>query len=308
MGVWGVKNFYVTMENLSEEESVFSFGYFAIVVASALLATGGLLVNSIPVIIGSMCIAPFLGPSRAVCIGDVYQKWKTVGKGLVKQIVGLLAIGSVLGFFVTMSFQQFAPGITVTPEIIARTFPRLSSLYLAVFVAVASGVAASLALVAKPKIVSQPMQQLLDVMIGAEIAISLIPPAAVVGMGFAFNQPEISFQALGLLVINVTCLDFIAMLALYLRGVNLRLLQLEKTIRQTTEKIINDVVNADQISTEVTLQSNNKADVFVRIEASEGQCESPQLLPDRISAEIIKVTGISNKVKIMTIPVCISAS
>jgi uncharacterized hydrophobic protein (TIGR00271 family) len=308
MGVWGVKNFYATMENLCEEESVFSFGYFAIVVAAALLATGGLLVNSIPVIIGSMCIAPFLGPSRAVCIGGVYQKWKTVGKGLVKQIVGLLAIGSVLGFFVTMAFQQFAPGITVTPEIIARTFPTLSSLYLAGFVAVASGVAASLALVAKPQIVSQPMQQLLDVMIGAEIAISLIPPAAVVGMGFAFNQPEVSFHALGLLVINVACLDFIAMLALYLRGVNLKLLQLEKTIRQTTEKIINEVVKADEISTEVTLQSNKKADVLVRIEASEGQCESPQLLSDRISAEISKETGISNKVKIMTIPVCVSAS
>jgi len=308
MGVWGVKNFYATMENLCEEESVFSFGYFAIVVAAALLATGGLLVNSIPVIIGSMCIAPFLGPSRAVCIGGVYQKWKTVGKGLVKQIVGLLAIGSVLGFFVTMAFQQFAPGITVTPEIIARTFPTLSSLYLAGFVAVSSGVAASLALVAKPKIVSQPMQQLLDVMIGAEIAISLIPPAAVVGMGFAFNQPEISFQALGLLGINVACLDFIAMLALYLRGVNSKLLQLEKTIRQTTERIINEVVKADEISTEVTLQSHKKADVLVRIEASEGQCESPQLLSDRISAEISKETGISNKVKIMTIPVCVSAS
>ena len=48
--------------------------YFAIVVAAVLLAIGGLLVNSIPVIIGSMCIALFLGPSRAVCIGGAYQK------------------------------------------------------------------------------------------------------------------------------------------------------------------------------------------------------------------------------------------
>jgi len=308
MAVWGVKNFYANMENLSEEGSEFSFGYFALVVAAALLATGGLLVNSIPVIIGSMCIAPFLGPSRAVCIGGVYQKWKTVAKGLVKQIVGLLAIGSTLGFFVTMAFQQFAPGVTVTTEIIARTFPTLSSLYLAGFVAITSGVAASLALVAIPKIVYQPMHQLLDVMIGAEIAISLIPPAAVVGIGFAFNQPDVSFQALGLLVINVICLDFIAMLALYLRGVDLKLLQLEKVIGETTEKIINEAVKVEEISTEVTLLSHKKADVLVRLEASEGQCEAPQLLAERIFAEISKETGISNKVKIMTIPVCIYAS
>lgn len=308
MAVWGVKNFYVALENICEKGSEFSSGYFSLVVTSALLATGGLLVNSIPVIIGSMCIAPFLGPSRAVCIGGVYQKWKTASKGLIKQTLGLLVIGSTLGFFLTFAFQQFAPDITVTSEIIARTFPRLSSVYLSVFVALTSGVAASLVLVAEPKIVSGPLQQLLDVMIGVEIAISLIPPAAVVGIGFAFNQPEISFQALALLVINVFSLDFIAMLALHLRGVNLKLLQLEKNIRDTTEKIINEYVKADEISTDVILQSHKKADVLVRVEASEGQCEAPQMLAERISAEISKETGISNKVKITTVPVCVYTS
>jgi uncharacterized hydrophobic protein (TIGR00271 family) len=308
MAVWGVKNFYVALENICEEGSEFTFGYFALVVVAALLATGGLLVNSIPVIIGSMCIAPFLGPSRAVCIGGLYHKWKTVAKGLVKQIVGLLAIGSALGFLITMSFQQFAPSITVTTTIIARTFPTLTSLYLSSFVAISSGIAASLALVAKPRIVSLPIQQLLDVMVGAEIAVSLIPPAAVVGIGFALNQPEISFQALGLLAINVVCLDFIALLALYVRGVRLRPLQLEKKIREITKRTINDVVKADEISTSVTLQSNQKAEVVVRLEASEGQCDSSQLLAERISAKINKETGISNKVKIRTIQVCVSTS
>jgi uncharacterized hydrophobic protein (TIGR00271 family) len=308
MAVWGVKNFYVALENICEEESEFTFGYFSLVVVAALLATGGLLVNSIPVIIGSMCIAPFLGPSRAVCVGGLYHKWKTAAKGLVKQIVGLLAIGSALGYLTTMSFQQFAPSITVTTTIIARTFPTLTSLYLSSFVAIASGIAASLALVAKPKLVSLPIQQLLDVMIGAEIAVSLIPPAAVVGIGFALNQPQISFQALGLLVINVVCLDFIAMLALYVRGVGVKSLQLEKKIREITEKTILDVVKADEISTDVILQSQKKVEVLVRIEASEGQCGSTQLLVERISAEISKETGILNKVKIMVVPICVYSS
>jgi uncharacterized hydrophobic protein (TIGR00271 family) len=308
MPVWGVKNFYVALENICEEGSEFTFGYFSLVLVAALLATGGLLVNSIPVIIGSMCIAPFLGPSRAVCIGGLYHKWKTAAKGLVKQIVGLLAIGSALGYLITMSFQQFAPSITVTTTIIARTFPTLTSLYLSSFVAIASGVAASLALVAKPKLVSLPIQQLLDVMIGAEIAVSLIPPAAVVGIGFALNQPEISFQALGLLAINVVCLDFIAMLALYLRGVGIKPLQLEKKIREIIEKTINDVVGAGEISTDVILQSLKKVDVFIRLEAPEGHCGSSQLLVERISAEISKETGVSNKVKIMVIPICVHTS
>jgi uncharacterized hydrophobic protein (TIGR00271 family) len=308
MAVWGVKNFYAIMENFCEEGSEFSFGYFSLVVIAALLSTGGLLANSIPVVIGAMCIAPFLAPSRAVSIGGVYKRWKTAFKGLVKQMVGLLAIGSVLGFFVTIAFLQFAPEITVTPEIIARTFPTLSSLYLSVFVAISSGVAAALALVAKPRIVSLPLQQLLDVMIGAEIAISLIPPAAVVGIGLAFNQPEISFQALGLLVINVVCLDFIAMLALYLRGINFKLLQLEKTAKKTAENIINETVKAEEILTDVTLQSHKKADISVRIETLEDQCDAPQLLAERISEEISKETGISNKVKIVMSPICVYTS
>jgi len=91
MEVLGIRNFYSNLERLGEEGSEFSFGYIALVVVSALLATGGLLANSIPVIIGSMCIAPFLGPSRAVCIEGIYKNWKTVSRGLVKQLDFILS-------------------------------------------------------------------------------------------------------------------------------------------------------------------------------------------------------------------------
>lgn len=303
MAIWGYRNFYAALENMASEGSEFTFGYFSLVVVSALVATGGLLSNSTAIIVGSMCIAPFLGPSRAVCIGAVYQKWTAVARGLIKQTVGLVAVGSTLAFLATLAFRQFAPGITVTPEVIARTFPTLSSLYLAILVAIASGAAASLAIIANPKIVTGPMQQLIDVMIGTEIAISLIPPAAVGGIGFAFNQPEISLQALGLLAINVVCLDFIAMLLLHLRGINLKLLQIEKKMKETAEKIINETVNAVEISTDVTLQSYSNASVTVRIEASEGQHNEPKLLAEKISAGIRDETGISNKVKIVILPV-----
>jgi hypothetical protein len=57
--VYGVSNFYLHLEHLSEEGAKFTSGYFGLVVVSALLATGGLLANSIPVIIGSMCISKF---------------------------------------------------------------------------------------------------------------------------------------------------------------------------------------------------------------------------------------------------------
>jgi len=184
----GVRNFYSTLERLCDEGSKFTLGFFALVFVATLLATGGLLANSIPVIIGSMCVAPFLGPSRSVCIGGLYRKWNAAGRGLFKQLGGLLGIGSPVGFFVTFAFLRFAPEITVTPTIIARTFPTIQSVYLSSFVALASGAAASLALIASPSIVSDARHELLDVMIGAEIAVSMIPPCVCCGDRIGFRS------------------------------------------------------------------------------------------------------------------------
>jgi uncharacterized membrane protein len=256
-----------------------------------------------------MCIAPFLGPSRAVCIGGLYRKWKTVGRGLAKQLIGLLAIGSSLAFFVTLVFLRTAPEITVTPTIIARTFPTLTSVYLASFVALASGAAASLALIASPRIVSESWHELLDVMIGAEIAVSMIPPAAVVGIGLAFGRPDMAVQSLTLLLINVVCLDILSSIpVLYLRSVGLEPLRIEKKIRDAAEKTAKDVAEEDEIFTKVILLSGKKAEVLVRLQTTGTHNDVAPLLARRISEEIKKETGFSNSVKVMIVPVSIYSS
>lgn len=55
MKIWGVKDFYSNLERRSEEGSEFSLGYFALAAASTLIATGGLLANSVAVIVG-LCV------------------------------------------------------------------------------------------------------------------------------------------------------------------------------------------------------------------------------------------------------------
>ncbi len=311
MRVWGVRNFYSNTERVAEEGSKFSLGYCTLVVTSSLLATAGLLVNSVAVIIASMCIAPFLGPSRAVCVGWVYKRWKTVVKGLIKQLLGLWAIGSTTAFLVTVVFFRLAPEIIVTPEIMARTLPTLKDVYLAMFIATSAGVAASLALVASPRIVSESYQELpeahyrglFDVTIGVEIAIALIPPASVVGIGLAFGRFDILQHSLGLLLVNVWGLDIGGMIVLYLWGVEPKPLQLEKKIRKMTEETINDVVKADETSSEVILYSYEKADVYVRLYALEIPDHEDRLLARKVSQEIKKETGVSNSVRIITTPV-----
>jgi len=303
MRVYGVGNFYLHLEHLSEEGAKFTSGYFGLVIVSALLATGGLLANSIPVIIGSMCIAPLMGPSRAVSIGVIYKKWNTVGGGLAKQLIGMLVIGSPLAFFVTLAFLRIAPEITVNPAVIERTFPTLTSVYLASFIALASGAAASFALIASPRIVSESRQQLLEVIIGAEIAISLIPAAAVVGIGLAFGRPDMAVQALALLFINLVCLDFITSIpVLYFGGVKFEHLQIEKKIRDATEKTVNDIAENVETITEVIFQSDKKTNVVVQVQIAGLRSDRVPLFAKNISESIKKETGLSNSVKVTIVP------
>jgi hypothetical protein len=234
----------------------------------------------------------------------MYRKWKTVGRGLTKQLIGLLAIGSPLAFFVTLAFLRIAPGIAVGPVIIARTFPTLTSVYLASFVALASGAAASLTLIASPRIISESWQQLLDAMIGVEIAISLIPPAAVVGIGLAFDRADIAIQALALLFINVVCLNILGSIPiLYFRVGGLEPLRFERVMRDSVEKTVKSIDEKVEISTEVILRSNKKADVFVSVQATAAHSDVAPLLAKQISEEIKKETEFSNSVKVMLVPV-----
>lgn len=114
--------------------------------------------------------------------------------------------------------------------------PTTRDAVLSELIAVGAGAAASLSLTADPRIVAKPWGQIIDTMIGVEIAISLMPPAAVIGIYLAFGRPEISRNALWLLVVNVIGLDFLgSTLRLAIRGVPPHYLALEKTIRRTVE-------------------------------------------------------------------------
>ena len=89
-----VRNYYTALERRAVDGSAVTLGYVLMSVVAALLATSGLLLDSPTVVIGAMCIAPFLGPARAVCIGGLFGNWRLFFGGLAKQLVGLLVIGA----------------------------------------------------------------------------------------------------------------------------------------------------------------------------------------------------------------------
>ena len=303
-GVWEVRDYYITLEQQAQAGAEITFGYILMTLASAVLATGGLLLNSPAVVIGAMCVAPFLGPARAVCIGGLFRNRRVFLGGLVKQLFGLLIIGAGMAYVITALLQASVPEVGITPEILLRAMSTPRDVVLSVLIAVAAGAAASLALSADPRIVETPWGQVIDAMIGVEIAISLIPPASVVGIGLAFGRMDISRSAFLLLIVNVLGLDILgSMLTLFLRGVRAQYLVLEKAIRQAVEYTLAAVPGTTPMGStiHVTLLSHDVVNVQVTVRNQAGET-IPASLAQTIATEIKNRTGCRGEVAVEMIP------
>jgi len=303
-GVWEVKDYFTNLEQRALSGAQINMGFVLMVVASAVLATGGLLINNAAVIIGSMCVAPFLGPSRAVCIGGLFRNRKIFLGGLIKQLFGLLIIGAGVAYAITALLRASVPGVEITSEILLRSMPTTRDVILSIIIAVAAGVTASLSLTADPSIVETPWGQVFDAVIGVEIAISLIPPASVVGIGLAFGAPEISRNAFLLLLVNVLGLDiFGSMLMLTVRGIKRKYLDLEKKIRVVAESALMAApgVTALGSTIHVTLLAETAAKVNITVRRLVAD-QVPDSLAENISALIQEKVGCRSEVSVELIP------
>ncbi|TFG72591.1 MAG: DUF389 domain-containing protein [Anaerolineales bacterium] len=303
-GVWEVRDYYTILEQRAMAGAKVTYGYILMVVAAAILATGGLLLNSPAVVIGSMCVAPFLGPSRAVCIGGLFRNRRIFLGGLFKQLFGLLIMGVGMAYLITTVLLAIVPGVGITPEILLRAMPTSRDVVLTAMVAITAGAAASLALSANPQVVDSPWGQVIDAMIGVEIAISLIPPASVVGIGLAFGRMDISQNALLLLIMNVLGLDIVgSMVMMALRGIRVHYLTIEKAVRRTAEKTLMNVPDIIPVSStiNVTLLSDTVASVYVTLR-NLGIGVAPDSLAQSIATRIIDETGCRSEVTVEIIP------
>jgi uncharacterized hydrophobic protein (TIGR00271 family) len=302
-GIWGVRDYYTLLEQMAKEGADFTFGYVLMILAAGLLATAGLLLDSPVVIIGAMCVAPFLTPSRSVCIGALFRDRRIFLGGILKQVGGLLVVGTSTAYVITMVLRASVPGVEVTQEILLRSMPTSRDVVLTIMVAVGAGAASSLALTADPRIVAKPWGQIIDAMIGVEIAISLLPPACVIGIGGALGRLDISRNAFWLLIVNVVGLDLLgSTLMLLLRGVRRRYLLLEKAIRQTARDALTaQACRSAGVRANVVLLSHDVADVRTSVHVQPGS-KPPDSLAKTIASEILDKVGYRSRVVVEAIP------
>jgi len=167
--------------------------YWIEIILSSLIATFGLLQNSVAVIIGAMLIAPLLRPIQGLGFGMTTGQPSHLGRSSK-----LLLKSFLLSVIVAYFFTLLVPLRSETTEILARTAPNL----LDFFIAVASGILALLALYYK---------QLSESIAGVAMAAALMPPLAVIGIELAMGQYDLAWGSCFLFLTNLFAILVVSM-------------------------------------------------------------------------------------------------
>ena len=173
----------VSLETITvqmEAAAIPSFGFFLMLALSAVIATLGLLGDSAPAIIGAMIIAPLMAPIVSMAFGIATEDVKLVSISFTTVVVGAAVV--VLISYVSVLFFGFR---IAGDEILSRTSPNMLDLG----VALAAGCAGAFA---------QTRPSIANSIAGVAIAVALVPPLAVTGIGLALGRKATTVTGLSL--------------------------------------------------------------------------------------------------------------
>ncbi len=204
------------------EKATPDFNFFYLTVLSVLMASFGLLAGSETIVIGSMLLAPIMNPVLTLALGLSMSNHFLMGRAL-----STLGKATVMALFASVcatllfSFGSFGSDNVLSSNVVlSRTEPTL--LYFAV--AVISGLAAAYTSV-QPKLSSG--------LIGVAVAVALVPPLSVVGIGIANMSLTIFAGALVMYLVNISGIVFAAMLSF-------SLMDLHDNSKQASSKIVKE--------------------------------------------------------------------
>ncbi|WP_306052967.1 DUF389 domain-containing protein [Natronococcus wangiae] len=179
--------------------------YYALMVLSALIATVGLLEDSPAIVVGSMVIAPVVGPVLTASVGGLTGDRRMVTDSLRMQAIGLaVAVLAAAALGLVLQAFRFSPPV-IDLGTIDLIGVRLAPNTLALIVGLAAGAAGGIGLTTKG-----PMS-----LIGVMIAAALIPTAAASGIGFVWDRPLIGIGTLALLIVTIVAINAACFAALW---------------------------------------------------------------------------------------------
>ena len=182
------------------DSAKFSYTYLTLMILSTLLATTGLFANSAPVIIGAMILAPLMAPIISLSMGVV-----RADRFLMIHSARTLVIGIFMALLFSCIYTLFIPLEQITSEMQGRLNPNLLDLMVAVFSGIAGAYANSKEEVAKS-------------LAGVAIAVALVPPLSVTGIGLGLGNIDVIYGSFLLFVTNLVGITLSAALTFIVLG------------------------------------------------------------------------------------------
>ncbi|MDA7680950.1 DUF389 domain-containing protein [Verrucomicrobiales bacterium] len=184
-----------------EVNSKWSFDFVALICFSTALAALGLMLNSAPVIIGAMLVAPLMTPILGASLSLIQGNRVLMvdcSKSLLFGYFCALILGVLLGIFGKL--------YGVTDQMQSRSEPDVPDLLIALI----SGMAAAYCY-SRPRLVSA--------LAGVAIAAALVPPIATAGIAIALAEQEIAIGATLLFTTNVVFIVIGASVTFFTLGI-----------------------------------------------------------------------------------------
>jgi uncharacterized hydrophobic protein (TIGR00341 family) len=176
-------------ELISKTDSFFSKknDVYLMVLLATTISLVGLITDSVAVIIGSMLISPLIGPISSIALNTALGRRKETAKSvrfLLIMIGSSILLSSAIAFGLSLVME-----IKNTDEIQSRTSARA----LWILVALILGVSGGLSL----------LTSIREIIAGVAIAVALIPPATVVGIGIGTGSTDVAFNSFLVLASNI---------------------------------------------------------------------------------------------------------
>jgi uncharacterized hydrophobic protein (TIGR00271 family) len=198
------------------------YGYYLFLVLSILITTAGLLLSSVPVIIGGMIIAPVLIPILGCGLAILLVEMKGIVRSAA--IIVLSAVIALILSTVMTMITLIAEPVTV----IVDYGPHTINPGLYFVIAFCSGVAGAFAFV---------KEHLSSSISGVAVSASLVPPLCRIGIGIALKNPVLAEESFRVFALNVVGIIVASILVFWILGF--------RSARKLEEDIVEEVENSE---------------------------------------------------------------
>ncbi len=175
--------------------------FVSLVVISSIVAAIGLLKDDVAVIIGSMVIAPLLGPFVGLSLASVLGDFE-----LMKNSLPTVVTGAAIAVSIGLLAGYFAPSaMAFSHEVLSRSQVD----FLFILLAITSGIAGAYSLT----------QDMPETLVGVMMAVSVLPPLVASGIMLSKHMPVQASAAFIVFLINAVCINLSGVVTFAINGI-----------------------------------------------------------------------------------------